>query len=89
MVQPITAKDIQQFKADFKATPQSNTIKNAIMNNGFLATSANTDSKAKMAPVFFNRLRYRCRFQSKAIWSLLDVRRVKYNAPQPPRPIQN
>lgn len=52
MVQPITAKDIQQFKADFKATPQSNTIKNAIMNNGFLATSANTDSKAKMAPVF-------------------------------------
>ncbi|MDT3394646.1 MAG: C1 family peptidase [Bacillota bacterium] len=52
MVQPITAKDIQQFKADFKATPQSNTIKNAIMNNGFLATSAITDSKAKMAPVF-------------------------------------
>lgn len=36
MVQPITAKDIQQFKADFKAVPQSNVIKNTVMNNSTL-----------------------------------------------------
>ncbi|MFL2081172.1 C1 family peptidase [Latilactobacillus sakei] len=52
MVQPITAKDIQQFKADFKAVPQSNVIKNTVMNNGFLASSQNTTSKALMDPVF-------------------------------------
>ncbi|XRJ96914.1 C1 family peptidase [Latilactobacillus sakei] len=52
MVQPITAKDIQQFKADFKAVPQSNVIKNTVMNNGFLASSQNTTSRALMDPVF-------------------------------------
>lgn len=37
MVQSITPENIQQFKADFKAVPQSNVIKNTVMNNGFLA----------------------------------------------------
>lgn len=52
MVQSITPENIKQFKADFKAVPQSNTIKNSITNNGFLASSQNTDSKAAMDPVF-------------------------------------
>ncbi|WP_436635502.1 aminopeptidase C, partial [Latilactobacillus sakei] len=52
MVQSITPENIKQFKADFKAVPQSSVIKNTVMNNGFLASSQNTTSKALMDPVF-------------------------------------
>jgi len=50
--QEITSAAIADYQAQLQQLPQSATIKRAVMNNGILAASENTDSKVAMNQTF-------------------------------------
>lgn len=52
MSQEITSAAIADYQAQLQQLPQSATIKRAVMNNGILAASENTDSKVAMNQTF-------------------------------------
>ncbi|MFD0898571.1 C1 family peptidase [Loigolactobacillus binensis] len=52
MSQEITPAAIAAYQAQLQQVPQSATIKRAVMNNGVLTTSENTDSKVAMNQTF-------------------------------------
>lgn len=52
MAKAISTEDLSQFQKDLAATPASSVIQKAVMNNGVLAASENTDSKIKMDQTF-------------------------------------
>ncbi len=52
MSQEITPAAIADYQAHLQQVPQSATIKRAVMNNGILAASENTDSKVAMNQTF-------------------------------------
>ncbi|MFD1318452.1 C1 family peptidase [Loigolactobacillus zhaoyuanensis] len=52
MSQEITPAAITDYQVNLQQVPQSATIKRAVMNNGILATSENTDSKIAMNQTF-------------------------------------
>ncbi|WP_367297583.1 C1 family peptidase [Loigolactobacillus coryniformis] len=52
MSQEITSAVIADYQAQLQQLPQSATIKRAVMNNGILAASENTDSKVAMNQTF-------------------------------------
>ncbi|ATO55077.1 aminopeptidase [Loigolactobacillus coryniformis subsp. coryniformis] len=52
MSQEITSAAIADYQSQLQQLPQSATIKRAVMNNGILAASENTDSKVAMNQTF-------------------------------------
>ncbi|ATO43353.1 C1 family peptidase [Loigolactobacillus coryniformis] len=52
MSQEITSAAIADYQAQLQQLPQSATVKRAVMNNGILAASENTDSKVAMNQTF-------------------------------------
>ncbi|MGO3380905.1 MAG: C1 family peptidase, partial [Loigolactobacillus coryniformis] len=52
MSQEITSAAIADYQSQLQQLPQSATVKRAVMNNGILAASENTDSKVAMNQTF-------------------------------------
>ncbi|WP_263849127.1 C1 family peptidase [Lacticaseibacillus nasuensis] len=52
MAKAISAEDLATFQKDLAETPASSVIQKAVMNNGVLAASENTDSKIAMDQTF-------------------------------------
>lgn len=52
MAKEISKEAISDYQAKLHQEPQAAALKRAVMNNGILATSENTDSKVAMTPTF-------------------------------------
>lgn len=52
MAKEISKEAISDYQANLHQEPQAAALKRAVMNNGILATSENTDSKVAMTPTF-------------------------------------
>ncbi|WP_125761742.1 C1 family peptidase [Companilactobacillus hulinensis] len=52
MSKEITSNDLEKFQTAFEQTPGSSAIKNAVANNGILASSETVASKVAMDPTF-------------------------------------